>query len=61
MSDLKVTKTAKVQVSGKSVKELKEILAQIPDKALVSFDYHRGDSRNQRDYSYTEITFTWTD
>ena len=61
MPDLRITKTAKVQVSGKSVKELKEILAQIPDKAQVSFDYHRGDSRDQRDYSYTEAVFTWTD
>ena len=52
---MKITKTATVTVSGKRVKELKEILAQIPDHAQISVVHHPGD------HSYTEFKFTWTD
>lgn len=62
MGDLKITKTAKVQVStGLTVGDLRGVLAQIPSTAKISVYHYEADHRDPRETSYTELTFTWED
>lgn len=62
MSDTKITKTATIRISGgKTAGELLALIKQVPENSRASVVHHPGDSRDQREYAYTDLTFTWTD
>jgi hypothetical protein len=55
----KITKKATIQITSRiTVGELQGLLAQVPSQATMRVQHYAGD---QRDPSYTNLTFSWTD